>query len=93
MVGFFLVICFSGGEVINLTVIFIAYELFDECDMISKDFNLPEGVVLIFTVAIFLVRNRGSSPQLCMRRSFTCSSYPAYMRTCSFARVRPYQIQ
>ena len=30
VVGFFLVFCFSGGELFNLTLVFIAYELFDE---------------------------------------------------------------
>ena len=77
MVGFFLVMCFSGGEDVNLTVFFIAYELFDECDKTHKDFNPQEGVVLIVTVAIFLVRKRVSLPQLCMRAA--CSPLPLYM--------------
>ena len=68
VVGFFLVFCFSGGEPINLTLVFIAYELFDELtNFFPVAFNLHEVHVLIFTVVIFLVRKRVSLPQLCMR--------------------------
>ena len=67
LVGFFVFICFSGGEALNMAVVFIGYELFDECDTISVDINPPEGYVLIVTVVIFLVRKRVSLPQLCIR--------------------------
>ena len=60
-----------------MTLFFIVYELFDECDTIPVDFNPQEGVVLIVTVAIFLVRKRVSLPQLCMRAA--CSPLPLYM--------------
>jgi hypothetical protein len=65
--GFFVFICFSGGEAINMAVVFIVYELFDECNKIPVDINPPEGGVLIVTVAIFMVRKRVSLPQLCIR--------------------------
>jgi hypothetical protein len=64
LVGFFVFICFSGGEALNMAVVFIGYELFDECDKIPVDINPPEGYVLIVTIAIFLVRKRVSLPHL-----------------------------
>ena len=67
LVGFFVFICFSGGEALNMAMFFIMYELFDECDKMPVDINPPEGYVLIVTIAIFLVRKRVSLPHLCIR--------------------------